>query len=87
MLEFRYNGEPRFFDGPSHAGGPAGIVVTQRALVRRLLAGYEAGGADIRIEGRDVALQDLTADHPRVTYNEGEIAARVRGRVRRTSTG
>jgi p-hydroxybenzoate 3-monooxygenase len=87
VSELRYNGEPRFFDGPSHAGGRAGIVVPQQAPARRLLAGYEAGGGDIRFEGRDVALHDPTADHPRVTSNEGEIAARVRGRVRRLSNG
>jgi len=79
-LEFRYAGEPRLFDGPSQAGGRAGLIVPQQLLVRRLLAAFEAGGGDIRFGAGGVALHDLATDRPRVTYGEHEIeAAHVAG--------
>ena len=74
FLEFRFDGEPRFFEGPALAGGRAGRIVPQQLLVRRLLAAFEAGGGDIRFEA-DATVHDLTTDRPRVTYGEHEITA------------
>ncbi|GIF25347.1 p-hydroxybenzoate 3-monooxygenase [Actinoplanes tereljensis] len=74
FLELRYEGEPHFFDGPSHAGGRAGVIVPQQLLVRRLLTTFLEGGGDLRFAAKDVALHDLTTT-PRVTYAGGELTA------------
>jgi len=73
FLELRYEGEPHFFDGPSNAGGRAGVIVPQQLLVRRLLTTFLEGGGDLRFSAAALSVQDTSK--PRITYEGGELTA------------
>jgi p-hydroxybenzoate 3-monooxygenase len=68
------------FDGEDHRidmTGLTGRTVTvygQQEIVKDLLAARLAAGGEIHFEVSDVALHDLTDDHPRVTFRDSDGA-------------
>jgi p-hydroxybenzoate 3-monooxygenase len=70
-LEIRFDGVPRLLDVPTLAGGRHSRIVPQQLLVRRLIGALDERGADLRFDARDVAVHDLDAARPRVTYRDG----------------
>ena len=67
-LEFRVNGESHLVNHGILSGGRYGRLCPQQVLVRGLIARFLAAGGDLRFEADVVALDDLTGEHPRVTY-------------------
>jgi p-hydroxybenzoate 3-monooxygenase len=66
LLEIRYDGSPYFLDVPALSGGRPSRIVPQQLLVRRLRTAVGA----VRFSALDVALHDLEAARPRVTYRD-----------------
>ena len=69
-LEIRLDGEPRYLDLPTLAGGRSGRIIPQQLLVRRLVSAFLDDGGDIRFDADEVALRDLDGPRPEVTYQD-----------------
>ncbi|WP_306191458.1 MULTISPECIES: 4-hydroxybenzoate 3-monooxygenase [unclassified Streptomyces] len=70
-IELRYGGESRRIDFPSLTGRCVHLY-PQHEVLKDLIAARLDDGGDIRFGATDVALHDVTADRPAVTFTDAD---------------
>jgi len=66
-VELRFEGEGHRIDLARATGGRTITVYGQQEVVKDLIAARLEAGGDVRFECADIALHDVSTDHPRVT--------------------
>lgn len=69
-FELRFEGERSWIPTAELTGGQQTVLYPQQEVVKDLLRARDGSGDPIVFEALDVALHDLDADRPRVTYRD-----------------
>jgi p-hydroxybenzoate 3-monooxygenase len=70
-IELRFGGKGHRIDFPSLTGGRSITVYGQQEVVKDLIAARLAARGQILFEATDVAIHDVAADAPRITFRHG----------------
>jgi p-hydroxybenzoate 3-monooxygenase len=70
-IELRFGGQGHRIDFPSLTAGRSITVYGQQEVVKDLIAARLAAGGHIRFDATNVAVHNVEADAPRVTFREG----------------
>jgi p-hydroxybenzoate 3-monooxygenase len=70
-IELRFGGQGHRIDFPSLTAGRSITVYGQQEVVKDLIAARLAAGGQIRFDATNVAVHNVEADAPRITFREG----------------
>jgi p-hydroxybenzoate 3-monooxygenase len=70
-IELRFGGQGHRIDFPSLTGGRSITVYGQQEVVKDLIAARLAAGGQILFDATNVAVHNVDADAPRITFREG----------------
>ena len=76
-IELRFGGQGHRIDFPSLTGGRSITVYGQQEVVKDLIAARLAAGGQILFDATNVAVHNVEADAPRITFREGGEAGEL----------